>query len=679
MTAPVWSNLRTLSFLHLFLSTMVDAEDVMTMNMLSNYVDEYQDSDTKTNKNKWEGVGEKERERKKHSIFEPTSYKYLPAALMSGKAPGSGIVHTTKLLAINIKIRPPEDAKQSIHKTRVVAAVMKAFQSMYPDTYLATIHNNHDPKYLINEPTDIPIDDHLLDDYLISAGDGRQFIGKIYIHTNTDTLYYKRSPQLRCYLAKENIVLDENKLMSVRPPNVGFLETIIPRNETIDLHTKRLQQKLPANIPPFQLCISSLYVRSGQRCRVLMMKAEQQHVAEIQEAMSNLAGVNKTPFFPWGEYLSLTINQREDIINHQNRWNKAVKSLLLSGFTNGSDKLKMKTEEEGIMDSTGPRDYLLDTTITEYFKKHVQAGNGSNLFAYVYPPTLGTYEFLVKAQHESEAKDYLKRAIGELTKRMTEDVIELAFTDVETAKQSIYLPNWRPYSRALMLLPEQMPTGDSINQNYYKRSRGEESYLPKPVEKFSNPANQEPYAARTTVNRTDSITTSTGDSTIGELTKKVEDLQNNIDKRIQDHININNIETKKLIEEKNSQLNIDLTAKIEKGNIPINKCLDKLTDMMASMQETTTRNNVNIEIIMSRLGVNRSDMRDESISLLFDDETRDASGILDTPVKPAAHGYNTRSSAKMEIDQNNLNGSFNSPNNLGNIVSAAAAASTVSK
>jgi hypothetical protein len=66
-------------------------------------------------------------------------------------------------------------------------------------------------------------------------------------------------------------------------------------------------------------------------------------------------------------------------------------------------------------------------------------------------------------QHESEAKDYLKKAIGELTKRMTTDVIKKTFKDVEAATMTIHSAPWRPYTRSLMILPEKMPTGEGIN------------------------------------------------------------------------------------------------------------------------------------------------------------------------------------------------------------------------
>jgi hypothetical protein len=157
---------------------------------------------------------------------------------------------------------------------------------------------------MISNPMDVPIQDYRLDNYLLTANDGKKFIGTIYLHTNNELIKYKQSPQLRMYLAKEHIVLDENALMSIKPPNVGFLETTIPHNETLDLHTSRLLKKLPADIPKFQLCVLSLYVRTGNRCRIIVMRADLENIPRLQEEMNKLNTNSTVPFFHWGEYLS---------------------------------------------------------------------------------------------------------------------------------------------------------------------------------------------------------------------------------------------------------------------------------------------------------------------------------------------------------------------------------------
>jgi hypothetical protein len=127
---------------------------------------------------------------------------------------------------------------------------------------------------------------------------------------------------------------------------------------------------------------------------------------------------------------------------------------------------------------------------------------------------------------------------------MTEDVIEDAFADPEAAKLTIHTPPWRPYSRALMLLPERMPTGESINEKTStKRGRSEESY----INHMSSYAN-----AVTNTPRTDSVTTLKNETTfLTNIHKQMEDLQRNMEEKFTKQMEDNKAETLKIIEETN--------------------------------------------------------------------------------------------------------------------------------
>ena len=626
-------------------SKMEDNDDYQTFTSLNNYILDI--PTTNRNGSGWEVVGEKQKEKLRASIFEEVSTKYLPRYIMPISRTDKQIVKTTKIIPLLIKLRPPAGNKQHPHKSRIIIGVMRALQCLYHDTYLANIHNNHPTTDMICDTNLIPTDEQILENYVTMSCDGKQFIGKIFIHTNNDIIKYKQSPQLRSYLAKEHLVLDENVLTSVRPSNVGFFETTIPRNETIELHTKRLLKKLPKNSPKFQLSISSLYVRSGSRCRIIMMRADSENVTTLQEEMRKLNDKKTLAFFHWGEFLSLTQEQRESIINHQNKWNKNIRSLLLTGFTSNPDSHPMKTIDEEDMDTnTVTSDFLYSTSVTEYFRKYVKTGNGNNLFAYVYPPTCGTYEFLVKAQHESEAKDYLNKAIGELVKRMTPDVIDMTFEDTEAATALIHSTPWKPYSRALMLIPEIMPTGENINENTgTKRVRGQDSYI--------NSTNT--YAYKT--NNDSNNTTKEYSNDTMDMNKRMEELQQIMEDKLQQQMQTFRNETIQIIDEKNENLKTELTTKVQTSTDSTNMALHNLTTLIAAMQESTLENTRNMNVLMSRIGINNENspngnysntLRDDSLELIFDTNN---TSVIDTPEKqPPRHRYNTRSSGKMDVD-----------------------------
>jgi hypothetical protein len=84
------------------------------------------------------------------------------------------------------------------------------------------------------------------------------FQGKIYIHTNNYLQDYQANKLFTDYLRKENIIIEINDLDNVNPVQLGFLENIIPRNDTLQIHQNWLTALMPSNAPKFQLQISAL-------------------------------------------------------------------------------------------------------------------------------------------------------------------------------------------------------------------------------------------------------------------------------------------------------------------------------------------------------------------------------------------------------------------------------------
>jgi hypothetical protein len=309
-----------------------------------------------------------------------------------------------------------------------------------------------------------------------------------------------------------------------------------------------------------------------------MMKADPEDVETLQEEMLHLStGPNKVAFFPWGEYLALTKEQKTNIVHHQLKWHGAFRSVILKGFRDNCENIMMKTEEESAMETNEPStDYLLQTTVTQYFRKHVQAGNGTNLFAYVYPPIAGTIEFIIKAQHDSEAKEYIKKAISELAKRMTPKSIESIFKNPEEAIQlGESTPPWRPYTRALSLIPPSMPTGDTTNPST-KRTRNEESYIPTTNNSYLNVANG--GTPRQPLNQIEFQTKTM------EMDKKFEEFKVLMEQKLDNSIKETMQKTEILINNKTDELKKEINENIRTNNEPINNSLDKLTSMFAFVQ-----------------------------------------------------------------------------------------------
>jgi hypothetical protein len=648
------------------MTTIDPNEDMLALESLNKYVNQMPDKmEDEGNSSKWEEVRNKQKDKAKTMINEQNSSRFVPRMLMPGRAPNTRNIPTSKKIQLTIKLRLPPDSKAQFNSARTLVAVMKTLQSIHPDTYLGTINTSLPEEKIIYDTDDISGDERDLTDYIAVGGDLKQMVAKMVIHTNHELLTYKISPQIRGYLARELLVIETNELASINPPNVGFMETVIARHETLELHKQRLLKKLPSGIPKFQLQISTLYVCSGTSCRIIMMKADPEDVEILQEEMSRLStGPNKVSFFPWGEYLALTKEQKTNIVHHQLKWHGAFRSVILKGFKENCESIIMKTEDEATMETNEPsQDYLLQTTVTQYFRKHVSAGNGTNLFAYVYTPIAGTIEFIVKAQHDSEAKEYLKKAKSELAKRMTQKSIEAVFTDPEEAnKLAESTPAWRPYTRALTLIPPTMPTGDTTNAPT-KRTRNQESYIPPSNTSYVNVVNSN-------LNNQGSNNINIGKTTT-DIDKKLEELKLLMEQKLEDSIKDNMRKTEILIDTKNDELKRETNENIKSNYEPINNSLDKLTTMFAYMQANQEQCNNNLMNIMTHIGIGSSPDKqymEQSMEITFDKDcetpTKNTSAETSISTIQSQHSYNTRSKSYGTVNINGQNSYHVNPSNV---------------
>jgi hypothetical protein len=123
-----------------------------------------------------------------------------------------------------------------------------------------------------------------------------------------------------------------------------------------------------------------------------------------------------------------------------------------------------------------------------------------------------------------------------------------------------------------------------------------------------------------------------------------------------------------------------LTAQHETTTGTTNMALATLTDLIKNMQLSQTENSKNMNTLMNRFGLSTDhrpteifqDNQEETIELSFE---TDNTSIIQTPEKmQTKHRYNTRSSAKMEVDNYfDKENKCKNQDNHGNIHSAGAA------
>jgi hypothetical protein len=183
----------------------------------------------------WKMVNQKEIEKEIRATHETTSIRFLPKSIPDKSIDDKTPLKETKfVIALYIKMGAPKNSKATFKKSRILASVLKSLQNVYPDTYIGP---SVDDKVIknINHPKDIPLEDGTISQYLQTPVNPKSgpFIGKVFIHCNHTLQEYKINNELQSYLQQEQIILEVNELDDINPKNVGFLENVIPRHDTI--------------------------------------------------------------------------------------------------------------------------------------------------------------------------------------------------------------------------------------------------------------------------------------------------------------------------------------------------------------------------------------------------------------------------------------------------------------
>jgi hypothetical protein len=182
----------------------------------------------------WQEVNDKDTTQKKKASFEKTSQQYLPTNLPEDKQIDNKLEQKTKfVLPLSIKVNKKWKSKATIHKSRVMVAILQAMQNVYPDTYLATTEDDKTIPAIINIK-DVPMDENQIRQYLATPmNPTKTFHAKVYMMTNHTIQEYKGDTAFFEYIKKENIVIEINDLDDINPVHVGFLEEVIRRYNTL--------------------------------------------------------------------------------------------------------------------------------------------------------------------------------------------------------------------------------------------------------------------------------------------------------------------------------------------------------------------------------------------------------------------------------------------------------------
>jgi hypothetical protein len=572
----------------------------------------------------WKMVNQKEIEKEIRATHETTSTRFLPRNIPEKSIDEKLQPKETKfVIALYIKMGVPKNSRATFKKSRILVSVLKSLQNVYPDTYIGP---SVDDKVIKNiyHPKDIPLEDGMISQYLQTPVNPKSgpFIGKIFIHCN-HTL--------------------QDELDDINPKNLGFLENVIPRHDTIHIHTMRLSKLLPPGSPKFQLNIQTLYAKSGERARAVMIKCDDKHYDILQQELEKLNVNKQINYFPWNEFLLLSQGQRLTVVARINVWRVKYRSLLINGFIDHDDNIPM------IYDNTqDPQDPMTKMVVTDYLKEKVMISEDNPMFVHVYPPIEGTREVIVTEKNCGQATSYIKVAHGELAKRMDSHAIRRVFQDpdmaiIESGKQD-WKPIMRPHTIECTISSKRVP--------YKKRSKTDPN----------TPNSTSGYTAKTYSTATSGITGTTASTQVPPSNLPVE--------RNQDMVSKAEFETFKnsILAEMNDQLKMVKMAVVKNLETSEMNMNNQITSIRAEVQSSNNNlieankkeANSTLQAIAEMIA--RSEAKsDANFRMLFNRENckeivfSDLSRIEQSDIQNETMQYDTNESVIVEHVMNNQN------------------------
>jgi hypothetical protein len=550
------------------------------------------------NNNPWQTVGSKQLEKKLGDVFELTSDKYLPKHLPLDSIPMATTQEPTELMMpIVFKISRPRKSEMQINNSRTVAAILAAMQNVFPDTYLIPQNITILDKNIIN-PLEIPPHDTALSKYITFEPDtpDRTIMARIYMRSNNRLTEYKKDLPFCKYLAREHIVMDEVRLMTINPPTVGFFEDIVPDPDNIKMHTIRLRKHLPAKHPRFQLFVKSLFDSKQRSTKIVVLKCDQCDFDTIHELFVELDKKDTIKFFSWKEFTSLPSELRDTAFQKQLLFNKTYRSVVLSGFRDNEDNVKMiyKIKQTGqIEESEDKKDPLEDVFVTDYIQQWLTAGNGSPLFSHVYEPIEGSRDTMVHIDNYAEAMDYSKIILRELARVMNAPARMMVIADVKTAEEGINKPAWQPYTKAARLIE------DRNKMSYYnnKRARIDNNNNGNVQKQHGNPQSTHVKQIKTTPNTNlpKNVWTNSNHNQSSVGTTKTDDTIDEIKAHVLEQIEKNNKVIRDEIHDANQAINKRITNLDKKLDEHVNTVTTQLDSIKEECKNTTKTVESNVD------------------------------------------------------------------------------------
>jgi hypothetical protein len=212
-------------------------------------------------------------ERQRRQVFEERSKVLVPVNLPLFESLVYISSETKHRIPLSITIRPLQTGSHGFKNARVMVAMLKILQMSYQDTFIGPIDETSKAEKLAHH-SQVPIVPELLKQYMVAPvmTPNNTYNTKIVIHSNHELKEFKTHPVFLDYEKSEGIQIEINKLKTVIPCNVGFLEQVVPRFDTCNLHEERLLKVVPPGCPLFQVKLHKSFGADGKPIMMVMIQ-----------------------------------------------------------------------------------------------------------------------------------------------------------------------------------------------------------------------------------------------------------------------------------------------------------------------------------------------------------------------------------------------------------------------
>jgi hypothetical protein len=298
-------------------------------------------------------------------------------------------------------------------------------------------------QYVSNNTILLPMDDDLSpqsDPAILHDMEDSDIVKYVYVVPNMNDSYrcsfkissdatineFKLNTHLMKWLQNERIQIDRTYLLGQPSTKLGFMVLSSTRGDIVNLLDQRIRGKCKPHLK-WQFDINSAWVRSKSNtsAKVIMIRAPKLIESELIHEFHERFNYGRTiQFYPWNEFLELSDQQKDQILNEQNAFQEKYRTVVFTGFKDftrntmvfSSDEKPNDSQKRKFLDPINEDDSTdIDMnialpngpstmTVLDAIRTQFINGKGEQLFYRVHRPINGILECTVTKQLFFQAK-----------------------------------------------------------------------------------------------------------------------------------------------------------------------------------------------------------------------------------------------------------------------------------